>query len=86
MVVLFVVQFIVQFPDGKIYAKDNSIAITLATKIGLGVIVVNAGAAAYVFCLKSGVPVQFGYYHVAFILILLYVIIRGRTSNTTWAK
>ena len=88
MIFMFVAQFLLQFPDGNIYSRDNSIAVTLATKIGLGVILINAGAAVYVLCLSTGLPATFGYYHIAFIAIMIYVMIKGLTSVSTasWVK
>src|SRR6185312_9539428 len=66
MVILSIIQFLLMFPDKQLYTRDNKSAIALATKIGLGVLVINAGAALYVFHLTTQVPLQFGYYHVAF--------------------
>jgi hypothetical protein len=88
MVFMFVTQFVLKFPDGKIYARDNSIAVAFATKIGFAALLTNAGAAVYVFCLSTGLPVQFGYYHIAFIVIELYIMIKGLTSSgsTSWLK
>jgi hypothetical protein len=85
MVFLFVIQFIIMFPDRKIYARDNAIATTLASKIGLGVLVINVAAAVFVFRL-SQVPVIFGYYHIALVVVMLYTLIRGNTGTVSWAK
>ncbi len=82
---LFVVQFLIQIPDKHLYTRDDLSAKTLATKIGLSVLVINIAGAVYVLCLKSGVPVQFGYYHVAFALIELLVLVRAYTTNSNWA-
>jgi uncharacterized membrane protein len=82
---LFVVQFLINIPDKHLYTRDDLSAKTLATKIGLSVLVINIAGAVYVLCLKSGVPVQFGYYHVAFALIELLVLVRAYTTNSNWA-
>jgi hypothetical protein len=86
MVFTFIAQFVLQIPDKNLYGRENLPATTLATKIGLAVLVINAGAAVAIFCLNLGAPVQFGYYHVAFALIVIYVMIRRFTSNIGWAK
>jgi hypothetical protein len=86
MVILFLAQLIIQIPDKNVYGRDNVAATQIATKVGLAILVINIGAAIYVFCLNSGVPVQFGYYHVAFVLIMVYIMIKRFTSNVSWAK
>jgi hypothetical protein len=86
MIVIFIAQFLLQIPDKNLYSRENLPATALATKIGFAIIVFNAGAAVAIFCLNLGVPVQFGYYHVAFALIVVYVMIRRFTSNVGWAK
>jgi hypothetical protein len=86
VIFIFLVQFIIQFPDKQMYGRENSVAVGLATKIGLGVLVINLGAIVYVFHLNSGVAVQFGYYHVAFALLMIYVMVRRFTSKISWAR
>ena len=86
VIFIFIVQFIIQFPDKNFYGRENSVAVALATKIGLAVLVINLGGVLYIFHLNSGVPVQFGYYHLAFALIMIYVMIRRFTSNIAWAR
>ncbi len=86
VIFVFIVQFIIQFPDRNMYGRENLVAVNLATKIGLGVLVINLGAVVYVFHLNSGVPVQFGYYHLAFALLMIYVMVRRFTSNVSWAR
>jgi hypothetical protein len=85
VVFLFAVQFLIQIPDKHIYTRDNLSAKTLATKIGISVLVINIAGAVYVLCLKSGVPVQFGYYHIAFVLIEFFVLVRAYTTRANWA-
>jgi hypothetical protein len=87
MVFMFLVQFVLQIPDKNLYGRDNSVAMALVSKIGFAILIINIGAAIYVFGLNSGVPVQYGYYHIAFVLILLYVMARRYTNSTiAWAR
>ena|SRR5476651_1679450 len=86
MIVLFVVQFLLTFPDKNTYARDNKPAMAAVIKIGLAVLVINAAAALFVFHLNKQVPLQFGYYHVAFIVIMLYVQAKGVIGTASWAK
>jgi len=87
VVFIFLIQFVLQIPDKSFYGRDNAVAVTLATKIGIAVLIINIGGAIYVLCLKSGVPVQYGYYHIGFVLISLYVLGRRFASSTvSWAK
>jgi uncharacterized membrane protein len=86
MIVLFVVQFLLMFPDKNTYARDNKPAVAAVTKIGLAVLVINAAATLFIFHLNNQVPLQFGYYHVAFILILLYVLAKGAIGTASWNK
>src|ERR1700712_32777 len=82
VVFIFLVQFVLQIPDKSFYGRDNAVAVTLATKIGIAVLIINIGGAIYVLCLNSGVAVQYGYYHIGFVLISLYVIGRRFASST----
>jgi hypothetical protein len=86
MIFVFIAQLLLQIPDKNLYGRENLSAITLATKIGLTILVINVGAAVAILCLNLGAPVQFGYYHIAFALIVIYVMIIRFTSNIGWAK
>jgi hypothetical protein len=86
MMTLFVVQFLLMFPDKNTYDRDNKPAMAAVLKIGLAVLVINAAAALFVFHLNKQVPLQFGYYHVAFIVIILYVMAKGLIGKASWAK
>jgi hypothetical protein len=86
VVFLYVVQFIIMFPDRKIYGKDNATATLLASKIGLAVLFINVAGAVFVLCLSQGVPAIFGYYHIALVVVMLYAVVRGNTSNVSWVK
>jgi uncharacterized membrane protein len=83
MIFLALVQLVLTIPDKKLYGRDNPAAASLAAKIGLGTIVTNAAGAAFVLCLTKDVPAQFGYYHIAFILIIIYTIVKGFSSSTS---
>lgn len=86
MITLFVIQFLLTFPDKNGYAKDNTAAMTLVTKIALAIIVINAMGVLYIFHLTTQVPAQFGYYHIAFILIVLYVQAMRWFGTASWTK
>jgi hypothetical protein len=86
VIVIFLAQLILQIPGKIIYGRDNAAATQIATKVGLAVLVINIGAAIYIFCLNAGVPVQFGYYHIAFALLIIYVLFKRFSSNVSWTK
>jgi hypothetical protein len=86
VIIIFLAQLILQIPDKIIYGRDNAAATQIATKVGLAILIFNIGAAIYIFCLNAGVPVQFGYYHVAFSLIIIYIMFKRFSSNVSWAK
>lgn len=86
MIFVFIAQLLLQIPDKNLYGRENLSAVALATKIGLAIIIINAGAAVLIFNLALGVPVQFGYFHIAFVLIVLYIMTKRFTSNISWAK
>jgi len=85
VILVFIAQFILTFPNNIQYGSENSAASKLVMKIVLALLVFNIGGILFVLCLYSGVPALFGYYHVAFSLVLIYMIFK-RMSGSVWAK
>ena len=85
VILVFIAQFILALPNNIQYGPENTAAGKLVMKISLALLVFNIGGVLFVLCLNSGVPAQFGYYHVAFSLSLLYLIIK-RINGSAWAK
>ena len=83
MISLALVQLVLTIPDKKLYGRDNPAAASLAAKIGLGTIVTSVSGAVFIFCLSKNVPAQFGYYHIAFVIIIIYTITKGFSSKTS---
>jgi len=84
---VFVVQFILMFPNTIEYGKENIAANKLVGKISLAVLVFNIGGIIYIFCLNAGVPERFGYFHIAFSLAILYIIFKRMTgTGPLWVK
>jgi hypothetical protein len=87
VILVFIAQFILALPNKNVYGPDNSAAVKLATKIALAILVFNIGGIIYIFCFNTGVPVQFGYYHLVIALAVLYLIIKRVSSKgATWVK
>jgi hypothetical protein len=85
VIFVFLVQLVLALPNNISYGPDNVAATKLAAKVALAFLLINIGGVVYIFCLNSGVPVQFGYYHVVFALVLLYLIIK-RMNGGSWTK
>lgn len=83
---VFVAQFILMFPNTIEYGKENIAAGKLVVKISLAVLVFNIGGIIYIFCLNAGVPHRFGYCHIAFSLMILYIIFKRMSSGAIWVK
>ena len=79
--ILYLVQLILAFPNTIVYGPENTAAAKLASKVALAILVINVAGAVFIFCLNSGVPAQFGYYHAVIALAVLYLIIRRVSSN-----
>jgi len=86
MVCLFLCQFVLALPNAIVYGPENAAATKLSSKIGLALLIINIGAAVFVLCLKSGVPAQFGYYHVVIAVAMAYLLIRRLTGAGAWLK
>ena len=85
VVLVFIAQIILTFPNNIQYGPENTAAGKLVMKIVLALLVFNIGGILYVLCLNSGVPAQFGYYHVAFSLSIIYMIFK-RLNGGAWVK
>jgi hypothetical protein len=85
VIFIFLVQFVLALPNKIVYGPDNLAATKLSTKIALALIIINVGGAVFIFCLKAGVPVQFGYFHIVTSLAIIYLLIR-RSSGGAWLK
>jgi hypothetical protein len=84
---VFLAQFVLMFPNTIEYGKENIAAGKLVTKISLAVLIFNIGGAVYILCLGGGVPYRFGYCHIAFSLIILYIIFKRMTdTGPLWVK
>ncbi len=86
VIFLFLVQFALMFPDNNPYGPEDNAATNLATKIGIGVLLINLGSVLFILVLKAAIPVQYGYYHAAFALIMLFVLFKRFSSKLAWAK
>jgi len=85
VIFVFLVQLALAFPNNMSYGTDNVAATKLSAKIAVAFLLINIGGIVYIFHLNSGVPVQFGYYHVVLALAILYLLIR-RTGGASWNK
>jgi hypothetical protein len=85
VIALYLSQFLLTLPNNIVYGNDNVAATKLSTKIGLALLVINIAGAVYVLFLKSGVPAQFGYYHVVIALAIVYVLAK-RVTGAAWLK
>ena len=86
VICLFLCQFVLALPNAIVYGAENAAATKLSSKIALGLLIINIAGAVYVLCLKSGVPAQFGYYHVVTAVAILYLLIRRITGAGAWLK
>lgn len=85
VIFVFVIQFILALPNKIVYGADNLAANQLVTKIALSILIINVVGAVFVLYLSPQVPAQFGYFHVAFSLSILYMLIKRSTSGA-WIK
>lgn len=85
VILVFIAQIILTFPNNIQYGPENPAAGKLVMKICLALLIFNIGGILFVLCLNSGVPAQFGYFHVAFALSLIYMIFK-RLSGASWIK
>jgi hypothetical protein len=80
---LAIIQLILSIPDKALYGRDNAAASSLAGKIGIATVVINAVGAVFGLCLTTGTPIQFPCFHIAFALIAIFVIVKGFGSKTS---
>ena len=80
---LFLIQLVLALPNTIVYGPENAAAVKISSKIAFAFLLINVAGVVFVLCLKAAVPVQFGYFHVALSLAVLYLIIRRLSSNNT---
>jgi hypothetical protein len=87
VMMVFVAQIALTFPNQIVYGPENTAANKLTTKIGLALIIINVTGAVFILCLKAQVPAQFGYYHIVISLALIYLMIKRNTGNgAAWVQ
>ena len=87
VVLVFITQIILTFPSNIEYGPENTAANKLVGKISLAILIFNIGGIIYIFCLNSGVPARFGYFHVALSLAILYIMFkRMGGKGPVWVK
>jgi len=79
--VAFLCAAIISFPSKISYDSKNTTAVHLARKIGLSIIVLNILQGYIVLQLRTDVPAQYGYAHLALALIFVYMIIKSKNSD-----
>lgn len=75
-VMAFLSLVIITIPNKIKYGAENLAAVSIAKKIGLAVLVVNLFQAYIILGLENGVPIQYGYLHIALSLVMLYAIMQ----------
>ncbi len=79
--ITFVGIAIVALPNKASYGADNLAATAIARKIGLMILVINLFQAYIILQVREDVAAHYGYMHVAIALLMIYVIIRSKTSS-----
>ena len=80
-IVAFLCAAIISFPSKIIYDSKNIAAVHLARKIGLSIIILNILQGYIVLQLRTDVPAQYGYAHLALALIFVYMIVKSKNSD-----
>ena len=86
VIFIFITQLVLALPNNITYGPDNVAATKLSAKIAWALLIINIGAVVFIFCLNAGVELQFGYYHVAIALAILYLIVRRMGNGAAWLK
>ena len=85
IVMVFLVQVAITLPINVKYDVDNPAAVALSQKIGVAIVVANLCQGYLILNTELGVPHQFGYFHLAVVMILMYaVVIVPRKRNMHW--
>ncbi|MGA0987015.1 MAG: hypothetical protein ACO3RO_02330 [Flavobacteriaceae bacterium] len=79
--VAFLCAAILSFPSKISYDSKNIAAVHLARKIALSIIVLNSLQGYIILQWRTDVPVQYGYAHLALVLIFVYMLVKSRTSD-----
>lgn len=77
IIMVFMSQVIITLPVKINYGSDNSSAFVLGVKIGVSILLTNLFNGCFILSTELGIPNQFGYYHLAIALIMLYPIIKS---------
>jgi hypothetical protein len=85
VIFVFIIQLILALPNKIVYGQDNIAANQLVSKIALSILIINVVGAVFVLYLSPQVPAQFGYFHIAFSLAIIYVLLK-RTTSGAWVK
>jgi uncharacterized membrane protein len=85
VIFVFLIQIVLALPNKIVYGADNLAATKLSGKIAIALLIINIAGAIFIFALNAGVALQFGYYHVAFSLAVLYLLIK-RSIGGVWIK
>ncbi len=72
---------IVTIPTKVQYGSDNVAAMTIARKIGLAIIAVNAFQAYMILGVRDDVPSQYGYMHIVLVAAVIYVVVKSKSSE-----
>ena len=87
VITVFLTQLVLALPNTIVYGQDNVAATKLSAKIALAFLIINVAGAVFVLCLNSGVAAQFGYYHIVFVLAVVYLMFKRMSSNgAAWLK
>jgi hypothetical protein len=86
VIFIFITQMVLALPNNITYGPDNVAATKLSGKIAWALLIINIGGVVFIFCLNAGVALQFGYYHVAIAIAILYLIIRRMGNGAAWLK
>jgi len=79
--IAFLCAAILSFPSKISYDSKNIAAVHLARKIALSIIVLNSLQGYIILQWRTDVPVQYGYAHLALVLIFVYMLVKSRTSD-----
>jgi hypothetical protein len=85
VIFVFLAQVVLTLPNAIVYGQDNTAAVQLSSKIAQSLVIINAGGAVFILYLNANVPAQFGYYHIAFVAVIVYLLIK-RSSGGGWLK
>jgi hypothetical protein len=80
-VAAFLCAAILSFPNKISYSLENQVAVKLARKIGLSIMILNILQGYIVLQLRTDVPNFYGYAHLALAMIFMYMIMKSRSTD-----